>query len=678
MRRHSTRCRAGAVAALVSTALLALSFAGRVAPRALAQTAEPARPQEQPPLPRLTFVTQTPWAPADTPFTVVVRVALPTGADTRALELDATIFPAVASRTAFLESLEGRGLRPPLATPQRLAVADLPVNPDGSLSVQIPAPPTRRNGVHPVRIEIRDIAANNTVDRFITHLTYLPEPNVGPRLAVSLVLPFHSPPALKADGSRRPVESERLSATAQAVQLAGSIPVSLTPTPETLAALVAAGGGDGGMLTALRQVASQGHMVSGAFVPVALPPMLASGLEGEIGAALDKGEEVLTAALRTTPDTATWVAQEPLDAASVDLLAARGVKRIVAADSALTPTGDRLLTLTRPFLLSGERESLPAVAADPALSSYFNDTGSPALAASHLVSDLSVLHLDLPGDRRAAVAMPARSWQPARPFIDILVAGLTNNPILEPVAVPTLFATVSSEAVSGRGTLVRRPLVTQVPTRVDLARELASARRRLASLDLVLGPGNLVSSELADRLLVAQSVDLPTSRERDPYLAGVRQAISAQLQGVEMPEDRSITLTARRGEIPVTFRNNTGHPVKLAVRLESDKLTFPAGDRQELELTRLNTTHRFPVVARTSGAFPIHITLESPDGQLMAGEATLTIRSTAASGVGVGISVGAALFLALWWGRNLSKNSRRRRSGKAVEAEPVDTIQGEA
>lgn len=680
--------RPGALSVLLLIGLLPLSVtpsAGASAsPRVLPIPAQAAQVQqvEQVELPRtrLAFVTQTPWAPADAEFVIVVRISLAPGDDPSALELDATVFPAVASRTAFAESLEGRGLRPPMSVPQRLAVPQLPTNPDGSVSVRVPAPPTRRNGVHPVRVELRDIAANNTVDRFITHLTYLPEPNVGPRLAVGMVLPLHSPPSLDAEGARRPVQGEQLAATAQAIQVAGSIPVSITPTPETLAALVAAGGADGGMLTALRQVASQGRLVGGSYVPVSLPTMLASNLRKEVEVGLQKGEEVLNATLRVPPDTSTWAAQEPLDAASVDLLAARGVDRIVATDAALTPTGDRLLTLTRPFLLAGEKETVPAVAADAALSSYF-DAANPALAALHLLSDLAVLHLDLPGDRRAAVAMPSRSWQPTRPFVDNLVSGLTANPILEPVEIQTLFASVTPEAVNGRGTLVRRPVVAPVVTRTELARDVNLARRRLASLDLVLGPGNLVTSELAERLLLVQSVDLPTDRESDPYLAGVRRAISGQLEGVEMPEDRSITLTARRGEIPVTFRNRSGHPVRMAVRLESDKLSFPAGERQELDLTRLNTTHRFPVVARTSGAFPIRITLESPDGQLVAGEATLTVRSTAASGVGVAISAGAALFLAVWWGRNLSKTARIRKTGRlnsAGQPETIETIEGEA
>ena len=127
-----------------------------------------------------------------------------------------------------------------------------------------------------------------------------------------------------------------------------------------------------------------------------------------------------------------------------------------------------------------------------------------------------------------------------------------------------------------------------------------------------------------------------------------------------MPSGRSITLTARTGEIPVTFQNNTGKPVKVVVKIESDKLDFPRGTTENLELTRLNTTERFPVVARTSGAFPMRITLESPDGNLVVGRTRITIRSTAASGVSLVVALGAATFLAVWWGRNAMKGRRAR------------------
>ena len=62
------------------------------------------------------------------------------------------------------------------------------------------------------------------------------------------------------------------------------------------------------------------------------------------------------------------------------------------------------------------------------------------------------------------------------------------------------------------------------------------------------------------------------------------QAINGFVSLIEVPGTRTITLTSRSGEIPLTFRNETGYPVRLRAVLISDKLFFPKGSVLELEL----------------------------------------------------------------------------------------------
>ena len=88
-------------------------------------------------------------------------------------------------------------------------------------------------------------------------------------------------------------------------------------------------------------------------------------------------------------------------------------------------------------------------------------------------------------------------------------------------------------------------------------------------------------------------------------------------------------------------------------------------DDGEIELRGPNTVKFFPVEALTSGTFPVKVELESPDGTLHFAQAKITVRSTATSGVGLFLSAGAALFLAVWWARHLHKGRRARRLGQA-------------
>ncbi|MGH9181556.1 MAG: DUF6049 family protein, partial [Acidimicrobiales bacterium] len=488
----------------------------------------------------------------------------------------------------------------------------------------------------------------------------------------AMVLPVYSRPRWQPDGSRRPAEAARTSSTLEALELARSLPVALAPNPETLDALAADAGETGtATLARLRQLASDHPLLGATYVPVSLPGLLASGLDGEAANQLARGQASIEKTLRTSPAGRTWLTDQPVDASSLGLISRRGVDRIVVAEAGLAPVPGQQVTLTRPFQLASGPVRLQAVSADPGLAAHFGD-GQQPLRAQQLLADLAVVYLDLPGDKRAVVALPPRAWAPNAPFLQALAVGLAGNPVVEAVGLDTVFEGIEPARGASGGALVRRP-VAVANSLGDIADEVRATRGRLDSLGSVLGPDNPVSGPLDEQLLVAQSADIAGGRQRRSYVAAVDKAIDAALATIQMPQGRSITLTARRGSIPVTFQNRSGHPARVVVKMNSDKLVFPAGSTQTLELTRLNTTQRFPVVARTSGAFPIRIQLTSPDGKLVVGRARLTVRSTAASGLGVGVSVGAALFLALWWGRHASRGRRARRlvsvDGGATPAE---------
>ena len=102
-----------------------------------------------------------------------------------------------------------------------------------------------------------------------------------------------------------------------------------------------------------------------------------------------------------------------------------------------------------------------------------------------------------------------------------------------------------------------------------------------------------------------------------------------------MPVGSTVTLTARKGEIPVTFLNETDQTLRVKVRLESDKLFFPDGAEREVELPPRNTTIGFTVESRASGTFPLELTVTSIDDELVIQSTRVRVRSTFVSGVGV-------------------------------------------
>ena len=646
--------------AVMSAAVLAL-----LSPTASAQV--PDDGDDGPGDVRLELVSQTPWVGPTGDFEARVQVRPPEAAT--GLEVVAEVFPAVATRSEFALTLDQLPGREPVARGE-------PARPDatGAATVRLaladPASPARaqlggRNGVHPVAVRLRAAGGPLTVARLLTHLVYLPEPRTGPALAVSLVLPVHALPSTGPSRGPDPAELERLASLAEALGRVQGLALSLAPTPATLDSVAADPAGPAaGVLAALRRAVAGRAVLAGTYVPVSLPSLL-EDLEGEAVNQLRRGRSTVEEVLRARHDPSVLHADESLDAASVDWLARHGVARVVVDESGLVPVPGQVVTLTRPFRLRGSRGELTAVAADPALAAHLSGPApaTPALRAQRVLADLAVLYLDMPGDRRGVVVNPPRSW--AEPgVLAALARGLAGNPVLEPVDVERLFESVEMARGGGGQPLVRRPVVTRTARDnglASLAPEIAASRRRVDSLAGVLGPDNPVVDQLQEQVLLAESADISTARERSARLSAIRAGVEDTIAQIRVPQLRSITLTARRGTIPVTFLNESGYPARLRVNLTSQKLDFPGGRSRVLDLTHLNTTKQFPVVARTSGTFPMNVELTSPDGALVVGRAQLTVRSTAAPGLGLAVSAGAALFLAVWWGRHAHRGRRARR-----------------
>jgi len=608
---------------------------------------------------------QTPWVGGSGDFSLRLHLERPSGPSDP--EVAVTIYPAVATRSEFVLTVADKIGPAPLLPVQALPVSALVPDTAGDVTVNLRLADRlslgKEDGVFPVRVALRERSSERVLQQFTTHIVYLPGQHTGEKLGLALVLPVHAAAGLPPNGNRQLQGIDDLAAVGAGLEATANTPIALAPTPETLATLAASSDDKAvAVLKSLQQRASTSTVLAGTYVPTNLPALLDGGLSSDATTQIARGSDTVAETLRVRPDTRTWLAQGPLDDASLAMLGQRGIDRVVTSDADLKPDTGQRLTVTQPFLVSGGERQLPAAVADPGLSTYFDNRTAPALAASHLLADLAVIYLDQPGgDRRGVVAVAPRSWRVDRQLLEAAVAGLNQNPIVEPVSLDTLFTGVTPAKGDNGRTVQRRVAPVGPGGLADMVAELRSSRVRLDALGSVLGPGTADHCNLDERLLLAESTDLRTNRQRQAYLDAVLAGIDSQRQAIRIPGGRSFTLTARSAEIPVTFQNRTGARAKVVVKVQSEKLDFPQGNTQLLDLSRLNTTQRFSVVSRTSGAFPVRITLESPDGNLMIGQARFTVRSTAASGVGLAVSIGAAVFLAVWWGRHALRGRRARR-----------------
>jgi hypothetical protein len=649
-------------------------------------------PTTTPPAPapaaRLRLASQTTWVPTGGEFQLRVDA---TGAEPDA-ELTVSVHSRLTSRSAFDITLEDRLLGSTLELVGPAPLGELTPDPvTGTrlvrLPLRVPSEPRSSDrvnltvpGVYPVRVELREGDTRELLDGFTTHLVLVPDAaGALTPLWVAWAQPFRtSTPSLQPDGAVAvdPVELESLRTLATALAGHPGVPVDVAPTGEALESLAAAGGRAARVLDDLRSAVGGGEVVSGPYVDVDVAALHHAGLTTELEAQLRRGAALAETLAGARVDGGTWLASTPLDERALGRLGELGVQRVVVPSDQLEPVASSL-TPAQPFrVAAGDGRALPGVAADAGLQRHFvpDDPAQPGaddvLRAHQLLADLAVLFFDSPGLERGQVVLPPAGWQPSEAFLDVALGGLTGTTVVRPGTLADLFARVPA-ATAGREPVTRtlaagEPATLGVP--VAAVRNLRDDMRSYATM-VPEGAGAGVADAVERRLLASQAAGLGPGARR-AYLAGARAALAGELAKIETPDGTDVRLTARGGIIPLTFRNTADHPVHVAIRLESDKLEFPGGtcpdsapERCSLLDQRLaggNTVIEVDVLARTSGTFPLTVSVRSPDGGLAVDDSRLTVRSTAASGVGVVLSAGALGFLVLWWGRHWRRTRRAR------------------
>jgi len=626
----------------------------------------------------LALVTQTPVVEPDADFTMRFHVNDPPAGATLRVELHAR----VPTRTDFQASLDGKVLRGVQGN-----VVVVPATPDASGQVTVsvatrdtqsttpadPARPTFRlgEGVYPVRVVLAD-AKNAPVQQLVTYLVRLPVSHEFGPLGVTVVVPLSGRPALQPDGTVAPDQSIDADVHGITAALAAhnDVPVTIAATAETVDAL------DPAIVDAVRAVLPGRELSVTPYVRLHPGEWIGAGLTDDLARQFDRGGRDVEVALGQT-DAPVYVADDRFTDDAARFVHDRGVTTAVVPDTALSPLDVRLFnrTLTQPFDLR-DVEGVRAVAGDTALSRHVGSTGDPVLDANHLVADLAVLYFDDPPDRRAAtVVLPDDRPLDAR-FVDALLAALSPsaNRIVQPMTLSAQVNTVppagSRGETNGKGTPLVRALT---PAPLDDLRSFATRLRAadddLASYRTMVVGANNRPDDFERRALVAGADGL-TSEQRNAYLDGMTRAVHDEVAKVQPPPKQTINFTARDGVVSLTLKVSTGYPVAVDVVLQGEKLEFPGHEDGHVPLTLTDETTRVPINVRTraSGDSPLNITVQSPDGRLVVGRTRMTVRSTAFSGVGVVLSLGAGGFLAIWWARHIitTRRSRRRRPRHAV------------
>jgi len=646
----------------------------------------------------MALVGQSPSVAAGSSFELAVRVAPSAGAAT----LQVFGWQRLTTRTFFNDALAGRMRGNPVYSTEALPVAGLPADANGALHVAIPIDSnpsaagipefTARadsGGVYPLQVRAYDAAGAALGAPLTTFLVLAAQGSSLPRLSVALVVAVHEPVPLGPDHQPTTLPasgSQAMAGLSSALGRRGGVPLTLDATPQTLDSLASGPSSDRATVAALSQVVAAGdvQVPSSTYVPLALGAMQGAGLDRDVAAQFAAGGSALAADLHHPGDSSAWVSSSQPDAAAFGVLAARGVSGLVVPDRYLSapPPAYRQSTFARPTELSGHGgvplaaaggRPVRVIGADDGLDQHFVNGGDQVLAANHFLAELSMIQLETPGATRGVAVLVPPQWRPDAAFLTTVLAGMAQVPLLSPVTLSGLFDTVPL-AQSGRLPAVRS-LADAHPQGPDQATLEAwrTARQQLSGLQGIVPGGGPLVARLSRQLLISESADLSAAARR-----GVLSTITGPIRDIEqritLPGAVSITLTARKGNVPLTVLSDPGLDAQVRLRLTSQKLTFrpiagpwgncaTAGSTSlvcHLNLIGRSTTIQVPVETRTSGVFALVAVVLSPDGSLTLATNRDTVRSTAFSGVGVILIVAAGLSLAVWWFRN-ARHGRRAR-----------------
>lgn len=604
----------------------------------------------------LDLIDQTVDADADSPWSARLRVSGPT-ADASVV---ATVYEAVADRFDFLAGIESGDLGGPIARLDAVAVGD------GTDVVRVILSPEARDNarmegpaVHPMLISLRD-GRGATLDQLTAYVVLAGDDPVISPLAVALVLPFGLDPRISPDGSsllsRR--DEQQLSVVADALAAHRRTPLTVDLTAETLVSLSETGRQSAlDLLSDLAAAVSDRELLVRPFVRLQPAGWFQSGLVDEFAGQITAATATTSELLGSTPAGSVWLGDATLDAATVERLDALGMTRFAVPGA--TARSDL-------FEIAGVQTTHSATAVDGGLAGHIGSTGDPVLDAHRLLADLAMIAQESAGSPGGTVVLPPPDWAPSDPFLNALIDGLEVSSLVVPTTLSGLF---DAQPPAERRVVLDAATPDPLGNYPDRLEEVS---REVAGLATVLPETSELAARFETVLLTSGSADLSIF-EREAYLTTVSQGVAAVTPVVTAPEGRRVTMTGRTGVIPIGLDNQSGRPVRVVVQLRSDKLEFPDGSAFETELTEGLNELEVPVKARTSGDSTLELAVLSPDRSLELTATSVTVRSTALSGIGLIIAAVALLILLAWWIRNFRSGRRDRRlvAGEADPAEPA-------
>jgi hypothetical protein len=421
-------------------------------------------------------------------------------------------------------------------------------------------------------------------------------------------------------------------------------------------------------LRSLKAAASSQRPAAFAYGNADLPALVAGGGGGRAKDAVQVGRSQVENGLGTAPEESlAWPVDGAVDGALLQTIEQTGGD-VVVLDPRHLPAPSTLVTQNATVDLGQGPAPQRALVGDAALSAALSDqraASAPAEWAQRILAETAVAWLERPNsaEPRGVLLAPPQDWRPRGAFFRALVRGLGSAPWLRLQPAATLAADVPqgpAEGVRRLATVTRDDQQLGLPP--SYLDRVAQTGAELDSFRRAVGNDAGPAGDSFDRdLLVAESSDWRPAAARvrgRGFVGAVRLSIRSVYRRIEVGTT-PVTLTARRGKIPITVVNNSRERVTIVLRLASPKVDLPAASEPFVLEPRRRTTQLLEVGTRATGTFPIQVDVLTPDRdqEIATGEVRLT--STAFNRVALALTGGAAGVLLHWWGLGRRRKAER-------------------
>jgi hypothetical protein len=650
------------------------------------------RLRSEAPLPvGLSLVGQSTWVGLHDTFTMRLHLDRPALAANPNAAILVKIHQSVDSRSGFDDAIANVNLGGTLYVPDQIRLSTLRKTRSNDVTITFglsgsgvrPTIGISRAGVYPVEVQL--VNTGTATGSFVTWLVVVNTDAgraIETPLAVAFVLAAVADPMVLPNGAADPrIVKEmsaggRLDSVAAVLNSTTGFRYSLVLGPETAQAWKRLAASNARAARGFARVRASALRPTTEMLPTTYVPMdQASVIAAGLGQYLPGQYRAATAALRATlgpnpsptPAQSAFIDPAPTSDAVVNQLRQMLIDRVGVREQALIPV-THPFSPAQAFVLDTTGGDSRGIATAPFVEDLFKGNDPSALRAQRVIASLAEVAYETPSIARGILVAPPENWFPDVTVMQIVIGALRTLPLVQPATLDDLFGKVSNEQSLGSDVQRRLTPATPAPTPVDPTEYEATASQLSAYADVV-GAADPVVVKGRAALLTSLSTNISPERAQ-AALGKINDEIHAYTSSVTADEKR-ITLTSRRADVPLTFENNLRppRPVKVRVHLDSAKLTFPNGADQEVTLRPGSNTIRFSVEARASGTFPMTISVTSPNGRLAFGQPVqVSVRSAVFGGWAVGLTIAALIFLAGWWANHFRRTRRLRRQTRATAA----------